>query len=160
MRVCLFSISILIGVVQPVSAQDNAKLIGSWKLVSWTFQDVETRVQHQFYGTHPKGYITFTPEGRFFAVLTSGPRTAPQSEEDRATAFRRMVAYTGKYRLERDKFITNVDVAWTEAWVGRDQVRFFRFDGDKLQVESAPSPSPNFGGKLMRGILTWEKENK
>jgi len=37
-----------------------------------------------------------------------------------------MIAYTGKYRLEGNKFITTVDAAWNEEWVGAEQIRFWR----------------------------------
>ena len=41
-----------------------------------------------------------------------------------------MIAYTGRYRVEDGKVITKVEIAWNEAWVGGEQVRFIRFEGD------------------------------
>jgi hypothetical protein len=52
-----------------------------------------------------------------------------------------MIAYTGKFRVEGGKFITKVDVAWNEGWVGTDQVRFWRVEGDKLYITSASIPN-------------------
>jgi hypothetical protein len=34
-----------------------------------------------------------------------------------------------------------VDVSWNPAWVGTEQVRFFKFDGERLLVISAWTPS-------------------
>jgi ABC-type Fe3+ transport system substrate-binding protein len=45
-------------------------------------------------------------------------------------------AYTGMYRLEGDKWLTKVDVAWNPEWVGTEQTRFFKLDGDRLHVTS------------------------
>ena len=43
-----------------------------------------------------------------------------------------MIAYTGRYRVEGGNVITKVEAAWNEAWVGGEQVRAIRFDGDRL----------------------------
>jgi hypothetical protein len=32
----------------------------------------------------------------------------------------------------------NVDIAWDESWIGNEQVRSFRIDGDRLHIEAAP----------------------
>jgi hypothetical protein len=45
-------------------------------------------------------------------VLTGEGRKPPQNVQDRADLLNSMVAYTGMYRLEGDKWITKVDVAW------------------------------------------------
>ena len=66
-----------------------------------------------------------------------------------------MVAYTGRYTLEGDKWTTRPDVAWNEAWM-MEQVRYFKLDGDKLIVETAPAMNPNYG-KVMRVTLVWQK---
>ena len=39
-----------------------------------------------------------------------------------------------------------------------EQVRFMRFEGDKLHIESPPMPHPNVGGKVLRVIVTWERD--
>ena len=53
-----------------------------------------------------------------------------------------MIAYTGRYRIEDGKVITKVEAAWNEAWVGGEQVRNVRFDGDRLCSKSPPMPHP------------------
>lgn len=45
-----------------------------------------------------------------------------------------LVAYTGTYRVEGDKWITSVEVAWNPAWVGTEQSQSFKVEGDRLQV--------------------------
>jgi Lipocalin-like domain len=63
-----------------------------------------------------------------------------------------------EYRIEGEKFITNVDVAWNPAWVGTEQVRFWRLQDGKLHITSAPIPNPNKPGNTMIGTLIWERE--
>jgi hypothetical protein len=66
-----------------------------------------------------------------------------------------MFAYTGRYRLEGNMWITKVDAAWD----GTDQVRYFVLDGDHLEVTSMWQSSPNLpGAPVSRGILFWERE--
>ena len=66
--------------------------------------------------------------------------------------------YDSCQRGEGGKVITKVEAAWNEAWVGGEQVRFIRFDGDRLFIESPPMPHPNLAGKVVRVIVIWERE--
>jgi len=91
-------------------------------------------------------------------ILTGDGRKAPNTDQDRADLFKSMFAYTGMYRLEGEKWITKVDVSWNPAWVGTEQVRFFRFDGERRQVISAWVQStvrPEKG--TARAIITFER---
>jgi hypothetical protein len=153
----MFSL-VLGGLATPATADDQEKLLGNWKLVTFYTEDVQTKQRNNVYGERPNGYIGFTSAGRFFAFATADGRKAPSSPDEQAAAFRSMIAYTGKFRLEGEKFITKVDVAWNEAWVGTEQVRFWRLEGDRLHIISAPIPNPNVPGSMMIGTLVWERE--
>ena len=70
-----------------------------------------------------------------------------------------MISYSGIYRLEADKFTTKVDISWNEAWTGTEQVRFYKLEGDRLDIISAWAPAVAIPGNPMtRGILTWERQ--
>jgi len=140
------------------SANGEDNLIGTWRLLSCVMEDVETGKRNAVWGEHPNGSLVLTPTGRWIVVQTAERRAVPQTDEERAAAFRSMLAYSGRYRTDGDKIIITVDVAWDEGWNGTEQVRSFRLDGDKLHIEAAPQPYPNLGGRVMRGILTWARE--
>ena len=142
----------------PAAASEEDRLVGTWSLVSWVMEDDVTKEQQPLYGEHPHGFATFTPTGRAFFVLTGEGRKVPQTDAERAAALKSMVAYTGHYRTEGDKFITRVDTAWNEAWVGTDQVRRFRLEGNRLHINAMSQPNPNFGNRMMHGILAFERE--
>jgi Lipocalin-like domain len=89
------------------------------------------------------------------AVITAEGRKAAQTDEDRAALLRNMIAYTGIYKLEGDRWTTKVDVSWNESWVGTDQVRILRFEGDKLVGEGLPAPGAN--QQVVKGVATWTK---
>jgi len=154
-------IAILFGLViacQAALADDRAKVVGIWKLLSFELEFQDGSPRRPQYGQNPTGYIIFTAEGRMMTVIEGEGRKAAKTDEERAALFRTMFAYTGMYRLEGDKWITKVDVAWFPGWNGTDQVRFYKLDGDRLQVTSAWAPAPNLpGSPTTRGVLMWER---
>jgi hypothetical protein len=144
-------------VVRPALADDREKLIGIWQLVSWEVEFQDTGERRAVYGANPLGYLILTPEGRMMAVVEGDGRKTPHTEAERATAFQTMIAYSGTYRVEGDRWITKVDATWNPAWRGTDQARFFKFEGDRLSVLSIWQPQVNFGGRVGRGILSWQR---
>ena len=134
--------------------KENA-LVGTWKLVSCFMEDVEAKEQKLVWGEHPKGCLVLTSDGRWIVVQTAEGRKIPRTDEDRTAAFKSMLAYSGIYRTEGDKIVINVDMAWDESWTGTEQLRTYRIEDDKLHIEAAPQPYANFGGRVMRGVLTW-----
>src|SRR5215212_8072315 len=142
----------------PAVSDVKDQIIGTWKLVSVMYEDQQTKELTPVLGQNPKGSQIATAEGRWLALVTAEGRKAPQTDEERAQALRSMISYSGRYRVEGDKVITKVEIAWNESWVGGEQVRFVRFEGDKLHIESPPMPHPNVGGRVVRVIVTWERE--
>jgi hypothetical protein len=56
---------IALGLATPASADDSAKLVGVWKMTSWTRHDVATGKDGQLFGAHPGGYLIYTKGGHF-----------------------------------------------------------------------------------------------
>jgi Lipocalin-like domain len=157
MRALLFCALLLVNV--PARASDSDRIIGTWKLVSVVYEDAQTKDRTPVLGEHPHGYQIATPEGRWLALVTADGRPVPKTDEDRAQALRTMIAYSGRYRVEDGKVITKVEIAWNEAWVGTEQVRFLRFEGDDLlHIESPPMPHPNVNNKVVRVIVSWQRD--
>ena len=154
--------AILIGMLLlaslPARADDKTAIVGTWTLVSVVYEDVQTKERTPVLGEHPKGIQIATPEGRWLALVTAEGRSVPKTDEERARALQSMIAYTGRYRVEDGKVITKVEAAWNEAWVGGEQVRAIRFEGDRLFIESPPMPHPNVNNKTVRVIVIWERE--
>lgn len=161
MRMTLFVILLAVGAIlnTPVTADDKEKVVGNWKLVSVVYEDPETKERTPVLGQNPKGYQIATAAGRWLALVTAEGRQIPKTDEDRAKALRTMISYTGIYRVEDGKVVTKVEAAWNEAWVGTEQVRAYRFEGDDIMhLESPPQPHPNLLGKTVRIIVTWRRD--
>jgi hypothetical protein len=159
MRSLLLSLVALLAV--PAHADDGElrqKIVGMWTLVSVVYEDQETKQRTPVLGQHPKGRQIATADGRWLALVTAEGRPIPKTDEERAQALRTMIAYTGRYRVEGGKVITKVEAAWNEAWVGGEQTRFIRFEGDRLFIESPPMPHPNQNNRVVRVIVIWDRE--
>lgn len=141
---------------QPAIAADADALVGNWKLVSW--QVIVDGEAHDLFGLNPKGYLILTPEGRSAAITTAEDRKPGESDAERAALHRSMLAYTGKYRVEGDDFVTTVDASWNEAWNGTEQRRHYRIEGHRLFIESAPAPSIMFPGRVDFRRIVWERD--
>jgi hypothetical protein len=139
-------------------ADDRERLIGTWKVVSFDneFQDGSPR--RALYGEHPTGFVILTADGRMAAIVEGEGRRPATTDEERAALLRTMFAYSGMYRLEGDKWITKVDVSWNPAWNGTDQIRFYKLDGNRLEVTGAWNPNPNLpGSPITRGVVLFER---
>jgi hypothetical protein len=135
------------------------ELSGVWRLRSYFLRDVETSERFDPFGARPNGVLILLPCGRLSALLTAEGQKQPASEAEEADAFRRMIAYSGQFRLEPpDQFVTKVDVAWSQPWVGSEQVRKFALDGDALDIISAPTRSPFTGDAVVEGVISWVRE--
>ena len=133
------------------------QLLGVWKLESY-YTEFRTGEKKNTFGEKPNGYLIFTPQKRMMALLTAEGRKKPNTDEDRIAAFWSLAAYSGMYHVEGDKWTTKVDVAWTETWVGSDQIRFFKREGDTLTVTTTWLPHPNLpGNPEARVVVVWSR---
>ena len=149
---------IFVILTQPLFAQDRPQVHGVWRLVSYEIEIQATGQKEPVMGNNPTGYVIFTPEGRVWFVLTGEGRKPAKTVQERADLLDSLVAYTGTYRIEGDKWITQVEVAWNPAWVGTEQARFFKVDGERLSVLTPWRVMPNWAEKGMtRSIVTFER---
>jgi hypothetical protein len=152
---CIAILVLVLIVVQPSVADDRAKIVGIWRLVSFEREYQATGEREHPMGKSPTGYILFLPEGRMAVVITGEGRKAPTTDPERAGLFNSLVAYTGGYRVDSDSWITKVDVSANPAWVGTEQTRSFRVTGDRLQEITAWAARPD--NRVARAVITYER---
>jgi len=133
-------------------------LVGTWIIESFHMEDCATGRRTQPWGEQPSGTVIFGSDGRMFALITAGGRSAPAVEADEAAAFRSMLAYSGHYRIEPpNQLVTRGDIAWLEPWVGSEQVRYCELSGDSLLHTSAPLDLPR-QAEAAFAVVIWRKE--
>ena len=143
----------------PLLAQDVSKrLVGTWRLVTYDRQLPNGDVFYPL-GKDAKGRLTYDSQGRMTAQLMqpgrpqfSRPQSRDGSEEQIVKAYRGYLAYYGTYTVqEKDGYILHkVEASLYPNWVGVDQKRFFRFEGERLVLEADAQA-------LGRSRLVWEK---
>ena len=144
--------------VQHAFAADATSVQGLWKLVSYEVESQTTGKKDMVMGQNPTGYVIFTPEGRVFFTFTGDGRKPGKTDKEKADLLGTLIAYTGTYRIEGDKWITKVDVAWNPEWVDTEQTRYFKIDGNRLQITTPWRIMPNWAGKGMsRSIVTLDR---
>ncbi len=92
-----------------------------------------------------------------FIIVAPNRKSATNNDES-AALLKSLMAYTGKFTIEGDKFTTKVDISWNELLTGRDQVRYFKMESDRLSIRTAEQVSAVYPGKKVIGTLTWERE--
>ena len=137
----------------------ETELQGCWRLISFNTELQDSNERIQLWGADPNGYLIFGSDGRMMVLITAKARPPGNTDEKVVTLFRTMMAYSGRYRINEDRFITKVDASWNEAWNGSEQERFYKLDGDALHVSTAWMPNPLVpGNPLGRGILSFRRE--
>ncbi len=133
------------------------RLVGNWALVSYVTEHPD--------GSNGKPYgdavgrLTYDAHGNMSGqVMRPGraPVTPGQwSAQDVRSAYAGYIAYFGTYEVSEagDTVVHHVHGALNPSWVGGDQVRRLRFEGDLL-ILSTDVPK---GGALVRHVLTWKK---
>ena len=106
----------------------------------------------------PYAYAIFEPGGRLMVIGQAKNRTPATSTAAMAELFRSMVAYSGKWSIDREKFVTEVEIAADPGWVGTTQVRYYTFDGQTLSLRTAPLEFPTLPGRKTVVHADREKE--
>jgi hypothetical protein len=124
---------------------------GSWILVSIYNEQEGKKID--VFGPKPRGFMTFTPDGRFMYILmranlpkfASNNRMKGTAEENQAV-IQGSHATFGKYNVVVDKEQTvnlHIEGSTFPNWDGQDQKRVMTVIGDELKITN---PNPSFGG--------------
>ena len=134
--------------------------LGTWKLQSYTIEDLATHETTHIFGTSPTGYISYGPDCRMYTIAVEEGRKAPASlvatEAESIELYGGLFSYAGTYSFENDKISHHVDASWNQAWTGTTQVRQFSIEGRTLHVRTMPSKNALTGREAV-SVLTWTK---
>lgn len=138
----------------------GSSVIGVWRLIKFVSEETATGNVDMPFGSRPRGHIIFTAGGHVMALGVGTDRTSLSGTEptdgQRAALFKSLFAYSGRYRLEGDKIVHEVEASWNESWTGTKQVRVAKVEGNELVVKTAPFRSPQSGEEVVATAL-WER---
>jgi len=127
-------------------SQSGPSLLGTWKLVSYEARDSDGRAQSPL-GQNVSGLLVYDGRGNMSAhVMRNDLAPFAALDPARATdlelraAFDGYGSYFGTYTVdEASQTVTHhVRGAWYPNWIGHDQVRHFKFDGNRLLLTTPP----------------------
>jgi hypothetical protein len=134
--------------------------LGTWKLQSFTTEDLATGQKTDLFGANPSGFLSYGPDGRMYAILVKEGRTAPAdlvpTDAERIDLYSGFSSYAGTYSIEGDRVSHRIDASWNQSWTGTTHVRQFRIDGQYLYIKTLPEKNP-VTGKKSTSVLVWVK---
>ena len=133
------------------------RLVGNWRLVSYETSETEGR-RGKPYGD-AVGRLSYDERGNMAGQVMRPDRARVELGEGNAqqvrAAYLGYIAYFGTYEVGADgcSVVHHVQGALNPGWVGGDQVRRMRFDGDRLVLSAEVRKS----GEIVTHVLTWER---
>lgn len=136
------------------------QLIGTWRLVSNTLEEVASGRKTDLMGKDPVGFINYGADGRMMILQVRSDRVKPQgpvpTPSEAETLFKSFLGYAGTYSISGTTITHHVDLSWNEAWTGTDQMRTFSFEGNRVTLATEASADPIHGIVGVRRLV-WEK---
>jgi Lipocalin-like domain len=126
-------------------------ILGTWKLQSLVFEAIGTGQRSRPFGDHPDGYLSYSADGRMYAIGVAGDRSKPLDlipmDEQKVKLHDSMFAYAATYTADGEKVVHHVDISWNQSWTGTDLVRFYKLEGNTLTITTARARSAIDGEK-------------
>jgi hypothetical protein len=138
------------------------QFIGTWKLLSFEFRRSDGAIVYPL-GKDAVGILMYDAKGNMSVHLMSRDRGAfAEKDQLKGTpdeiraAFEGFIAYFGTYEIDEEEgsVVHHVEGSLFPNLVGKEQKRFFRFDGAQLELTAPAKP---WGGASMTGVLVWEQ---
>jgi hypothetical protein len=147
----IFALILVLLIATPSLGQQS--LVGTYKLASH-FVEVDGKPYEPLKAPH--GYLVLTPT-HFIYFFTAEDRKFGTSVDDKAALLDSMVAFAGVYRVEGDKFLETMEVAFIESGKGTTRVRTLELSGNRLTFKMGPVPFPRDPSKTYISRQVWEK---
>ena len=95
---------------------DDNPLLGTWRLQSLVYEATATGERSSPFGDHPDGYLSYSADGRMYAIGVVEDRPKPSdlvpTDEEKLKLQDSMFAYAGTYTADDEKAVHHVDISW------------------------------------------------
>lgn len=150
---------------QPQSSIARDRLLGTWRLVSaGTFRRDGALEPYPEYGPYPVGYLMYDPTGHMCVSLANPNHphwVNPEkpTDKEKISSYDAFFAYCGTYevREKENRVIHRPEMGSWPHYLGTDQNRNFRLEGDRLILSDEETPP---GGERRRYQITWARVEK
>jgi hypothetical protein len=146
-------------------SHDAHSLVGTYRLISaGTFRSDGAFEPYPEYGQHPVGYLMYDATGHMCVSLSTPDHphwVNPEKPTDaeKIHSYNAFFAYCGTYevREKESRVIHRPEMGSWPHYIGTDQNRNFRLEGDRLILSDEETPP---GGERRRYQITWERVSK
>lgn len=134
-------------------------IAGAWRLVEFEIKTPEGEIIYPF-GKECHGVFISDENGYTSVQVMQANRskftTDPPSPKEICDAFSSYLAYYGRGVInEENKTVaTHVEGSLNPDWIGTDQIRNYKFEGDRLVLTI---PEMEVGDLKFTGAFSWEK---
>ena len=146
------AIAFLTTFTQPAAPQDLAsQIVGVWKAVSNSIQEVATGKRDYPFGKKPDGYVVYTKGGRVVSAIFGDNRSKPAgllTDADRVALFNTLSAVSGTYKVEDTTLSVTYDGSWLQSWTGATHKRKIAIAGNTLTITSEPFRNMETGQQI------------
>ena len=101
-------------VSQSALAAENP-ILGTWKLQSLVHEATATGQRSSPFGDHPDGYLSYSADGRMYAIGVVEDRPKPRdlvpTDEEKVKLQESMFAYAGTYTADGKNVVHHVDIS-------------------------------------------------
>ena len=152
----------MIGSPKMAQSQPVPSLLGTWRLLSYEAHDSEGKIQYPL-GENVSGLLVYDCSGNMSAHVTRNDRPffaakdpARGTNAELRAAFEDYGSYFGTFTIDpaTQTVRHHVRGAWYPNWIGHDQVRHFKLDGNRLLLSTPPLI---WDGQSFEYVLTWER---
>lgn len=135
-------------------------LVGTWQMLDWYNLAPDGEKIYPL-GPDATGYISYSSDGHVFVHMMAATRHlyalddpfGGTLEEDSA-AIKSQISYAGPYTYRGDEVVHHVTHSSCPNWVGTEQRRNVRLDGDCLELSAHGAL---FQGRTVTAFVTWKR---
>ncbi|MCX6012134.1 MAG: lipocalin-like domain-containing protein [Chloroflexi bacterium] len=136
---------------------------GTWKLLSYEVRSNEGKITYPW-GKDLAGQIMYSKDGYMSVAMMAMDRpnftdsrdVSKGTGEEKTAAIDRYLSYAGRYDIveKESKIYHHLRISLFPNWVNGDQIRNYKFEGNKLYLSTDPAPGDE---KKKTGHLIWER---
>ena len=135
-------------------------ILGTWNLSDWYIESEDGTKTYPL-GPGATGYISYSNDDHVFVHITAKGRDKYAIEdpfggslEEDAAAAKSHISYAGPFSVNEDRISHHVTHASFPNWVGSEQIRTARLDGDTLTLVAEGA---TFNGMSATAYVVWKR---
>ncbi len=143
-----------------MSAGAHEQLYGTWRLVSWRRELLDTGEAVEAFGKAPCGFLNYGRDGRVFFIMAKENRAKPAdlpslTDQERVELYNSMIAYAGTFAFDGETATHKCGNLMERSLDGQRSDPSPRVR--RAQIDHENRSAARFDGKRVVGVFNWER---